>query len=138
MDNTNAADLLYRSQVPPTASQNPDSKIFTSMFDEYTVAPSSQDGSAYLVFPWAAGIYEHLRGNHPKLLEFKGRDPYGYLLSKSSIGPLTLALHAHSPSLPTPSPSRSSTAGHSTRSTRYSTSTRATSCTTSSAPRCSG
>ncbi|KAF7927434.1 uncharacterized protein EAE97_010109 [Botrytis byssoidea] len=124
MDNTNAADLLYRSQVPPTASQNPGSKIFTSMFDKYTVAPSSKDGSAYLVFPisytttlrddegeeidgsfedsegrvgiqWAAGVYEHLRGNHPKLLEFKGRDPYGYLLSKSSIGPLTLALHAH-------------------------------------------
>ncbi|EMR82244.1 putative serine threonine protein kinase protein [Botrytis cinerea BcDW1] len=124
MANTNAADLFYRSQVPPTAAQNPGSKIFASMFDKYMVAPSSKDDSAYLVFPvsytaklrddegeeidgsledsedcsgiqWAAGVYEHLRGNHPKLLEFKGRDSYGYLLSKSSIGPLTFALHSH-------------------------------------------
>ena len=99
MANTNAADLFYRSQVPPTASQNPGSKIFTSMFDKYMVAPSSKDDSTYLVFPvsytttlrddegeeidgsfkdsedwdgiqWAAGVYEHLRGNHPKLLEY--------------------------------------------------------------------
>ncbi|KAK6613824.1 hypothetical protein H4I96_00145 [Botrytis cinerea] len=51
MANTNAADLFYRSQVPPTAAQNPGSKIFASMFDKYMVAPSSKDDSAYLVFP---------------------------------------------------------------------------------------
>ncbi|TGO13284.1 hypothetical protein BTUL_0073g00540 [Botrytis tulipae] len=104
MDNTNAGDLFYRSQVPPTASQNPGSKIFTSTFDKYIVAPFSKEYSVYLVFPisytttlrddegkevdgsfedsedwdgiqWAAGVYEHLKGNHPKLLEFKAVIP---------------------------------------------------------------
>lgn len=99
MANTNAADLFYRLQVPPTGSQNPGSKIFTSMFDKYVVAPSSKDDSAYLVFPvscttklrddegkeiyggfedsedwdgiqWAVGVYEHLRGDHSRLLEY--------------------------------------------------------------------
>ncbi|KAF7960350.1 hypothetical protein EAE96_000035 [Botrytis aclada] len=124
MATTTAADLFYRSQVPPTASQRPGSRIFTSLFDKYLVASSATDESAYLVFPvrytttlrneegeeidgsfkdgedweaidWAAGVYEHLRGSHPRLLGFKGRDPFGYLISKSSLGPLTFALHSH-------------------------------------------